>query len=73
MAFGIYPIVSLSAARAKRDEAKSQLMDGHDPSSVRKLKAHANIEASLKTFERIARERHETFRPQWAIIHAADA
>lgn len=72
MAFGAYPIVSLADARAKRDEAYTQLAEGHDPGVVRKLKIEANLEAGRQTFERVAREWYENARPQWAAVHADD-
>jgi len=59
MNFGIYPMVSLLDARAKRDEAYAILCDGHDPAVVKKLKVEANLEASRQTFERVARQCHE--------------
>lgn len=70
--FGLYPMVSLVAARGKRDNARALLDEGQDPSVVKKLKIEANIEATRNTFERIAREWHENSRPQWAAIHADD-
>lgn len=72
MNFGIYPMVSLLDARAKRDEAYAMLCDGHDPAVVKKLKVEANLEASRQTFERVARQWHENAKSQWATIHAAD-
>lgn len=72
MAFGIYPMVSLVNARAKRDEARALLDEGKDPSVVKKLKIEANLEATRNTFERVARDWHETSKPQWAAIHAND-
>ena len=72
MAFGIYPLVSLVAARTKRDEARALLDEGKDPSVVKKLKIEANLEATRNTFERVARDWHETCQPQWAAIHAND-
>ncbi len=36
LAFGPYPQVSLTTARAKRDEASTQLSEGHDPSILKK-------------------------------------
>jgi hypothetical protein len=56
LAFGVYPQVSLSDARVKRDEAASLLAEGTDPIVARKLKIEANVEASRQTFERIARQ-----------------
>lgn len=72
MAFGAYPLVSLTDARAKRDEAFTILSEGRDPSVARKLKIEENMEASRQTFERVAREWHENAKAQWAKIHAAD-
>lgn len=72
MNFGVYPMVSLVNARAKRDEARAILEDGRDPAVVKKLKIEANREAVQNTFERVAREWHENFKSQWAAIHADD-
>lgn len=72
MSFGIYPLVSLVSARAKRDDARALLEEGKDPSVVKKLKIEANLEATRNTFERIARDWHETSKPQWAAVHADD-
>lgn len=72
MAFGAYPLVTLSDARAKRDEAYTLLSEGHDPGIAKKLKIEANIEASRQTFERVARQWHANVRSQWAKRHAND-
>lgn len=72
IAFGSYPTVGLLDARAKRDEARGQLDEGHDPSALRKLQVAANIEAGLTTFELVAREWHANFKSQWAVRHADD-
>lgn len=72
MNFGVYPMVSLVNARAKRDEARAILEDGRDPAVAKKLKIEANREAAQNTFERVAREWHENFKSQWAAIHADD-
>lgn len=69
---GIYPMLSLVDARAKRDEARVQLQDGLDPAIIRKLKVQANIEAARTTFEFVARDWHKLSRPQWGSIHAED-
>ena len=56
MSLGAYPEVSLKAARAKRDEARTVLADGKDPSQQRQIrKLTAKVEAS-NTFGAIARE-----------------
>ncbi|MBB5708334.1 Arm DNA-binding domain-containing protein [Sphingopyxis panaciterrulae] len=65
MNFGIYPMVSLVQARAKRDEARAILDDGQDPSIVKKLTIEANRKATACTFKRVANEWHEVFKAQW--------
>ncbi|MBB3858828.1 hypothetical protein GGQ88_000068 [Novosphingobium hassiacum] len=72
LALGSYPLISLVQARTLRDEARSQLAEGRDPSVIRKLKIEANLEAGRNTFERVARKWHENARSQWARIHADD-
>lgn len=72
MALGIYPMVSLLDARAKRDEARAVLAEGRDPAVVRKLRVDANLAAARNTFEIIAREWHANSKPQWAPVHADD-
>jgi integrase len=42
LAFGIYPVISLADARARRDAAKKLLANGVDPSTRRKLDKAAN-------------------------------
>jgi len=69
---GIYPMLSLIDARAKRNEARAQLHEGRDPAVVRKLQVQANIEATRTTFELVARAWHELSKPQWGAIHADD-
>lgn len=49
-----------------------QLLEGHNPSVLKKLKFVENVKASRATFERVARDWHENFKSQWATVHAAD-
>jgi integrase len=72
MALGSYPRISLVDARLKRDEARTQLEEGHDPSHVKKQKIEANLEAGRQTFERVARAWHENTKGKWAKVHASD-
>lgn len=72
MAFGAYPLVSLVTAREKRDEAFTLLCEGRDPAIAKKLRIEENIEAARQTFERVARQWHETVKGQWAKRHAND-
>ena len=66
LSLGTVPEVSLKEARRKRDDARSILEDGVDPSYYR-ASAKAFGEDS---FEAVAREWYEKFRGQWAESHA---
>ena len=72
MNFGIYPMVSLLDARAKRDEAYASLCEGRDPAIVKKLKIEENLEAARQTFQKLARAWHGNVKSQWARRHAED-
>jgi integrase len=72
MAFGSYPLISLSDARTRRDEAYLILSEGRDPTIAKKLKIEANLEASRQTFERVAQQWHQNAKGQWAKRHAND-
>jgi integrase len=52
--FGIYDTVSLSDARARRDDAKRQLRSGEDPGAVVKAKKAAVVAATANTFRAVA-------------------
>jgi hypothetical protein len=54
LAFGVYPDVSLKAAREKRDNARQQLAAGIDPGEARKAEKQA--QAGAEAFEAVARE-----------------
>ncbi|WP_036232641.1 tyrosine-type recombinase/integrase [Marinobacterium litorale] len=55
-AFGVYPDVSLAAAREQRDAARTQLTQGIDPNATKRAKKQAGREAAENSFELIARE-----------------
>jgi integrase len=57
--------VSLREAREKRDELKRQLANGVDPGAVRK--AHKVSQAD--TFQALALEWHDKFKPSWTQEH----
>ena len=54
LAIGSYPATSLLEARKVRDEARSQIADGGDPSQIKREKAMAEKESQDQTFEKIA-------------------
>jgi integrase len=56
LSLGSFPIIKLSEARAKRDEAKKLLAEGTDPSVKRKLDKIAAATSAANTFGAIATE-----------------
>jgi len=56
LSFGTYPEISLSRARKYREEARTQVATGIDPSEQRKAVKASQAESSLNSFEVIARE-----------------
>ena len=69
LAFGAYPDISLAEARQKREQARSLLANGADPSVTKKAQKAANTQET-ETFEIVAREWHTKFAPSWASCHA---
>jgi integrase len=53
-AFGVYPAVSLSEARVRRDDAKRQLRSGEDPGAVVGAEKLAVVAATADTFAAVA-------------------
>jgi integrase len=56
LALGVYPIMTLSAARTGRDEARRLLMQDIDPNAAKKARKRAAKVAGENTFGAIARE-----------------
>ena len=71
ISLGVYPDVSLSNARERRDEARKQLASGVDPSQDRKAQKAAQADRLANNFEQVAREWFSKFSPSWAPAHAA--
>jgi len=71
LAMGTYPVVGLSEARQRRDDAKRLLENGVDPSLNRKAIKAARNEAAANSFEAIAREFHDHKKSEWTKDHAA--
>lgn len=70
MAFGSYPVVSLTAARKTRDAAKLQKSEGTDPVQARKLEKVKRTRNTGDTFKAIALEWYGKQAPQWSESHA---
>jgi integrase len=56
LAIGVYPEVSLVAARRARDEARALLAAGRDPSLEKQARTRAAARAAAATFEQVARD-----------------
>jgi integrase len=72
LALGIYPEISLSEARQRRDEAKRQVANAIDPSEQKKAEKQARKATVENTFKAIALEWHEYKRPNWSKGYAED-
>jgi integrase len=72
LALGSYPSMTLSEARARRDEAKAQLRDGLDPSMQRRIALRSARANQQNTFEAMARKWHAQRQSTWSKVHAAD-
>lgn len=70
LALGVYPDVSLKAAREKRDDARRLLANDIDPSTQRKEEKQARELAEKNNFEAVAREWHRIKAAEWAPRHA---
>ena len=67
LSLGVYPDVSLKAAREKRDAARKQLATGIDPGQVRRAEKIA--QGGAESFEAIACEWHAKFSAGWVASH----
>lgn len=56
LAFGSYPEIPLKEARRRRDEARSQIAHGIDPSEAKRALADAEAESARNSFSVIAEE-----------------
>jgi len=74
LALGAYPIVSLEAARQRREDAKKLPANGVDPGEMKKVLKSAAKDKAANKFEVVAREWHHKFSSagKWSPTHAAD-
>lgn len=70
LALGKYPIISLSEARQRRDDAKRLLDTGIDPLINRQAVKASKHEAASNSFEVLAREFHSNKKIEWTAGHA---
>ncbi|MBG6242260.1 MAG: DUF4102 domain-containing protein [Candidatus Symbiopectobacterium sp. Dall1.0] len=71
LAVGVYPAVTLAAARQKRDEARQNVAAGVDPVKAKNYGASAAAAKTI-TFKEIALEWHEFKKPRWSPGYASD-
>ncbi|SEO85367.1 integrase arm-type DNA-binding domain-containing protein [Nitrosovibrio sp. Nv6] len=72
LSFGVYPKVSLSDARKRRDELRQQLQADLDPSAERKAANLRKKLAAENSFEAVAREWYGKQVHTWVPHHASD-
>ena len=70
LSLGIYPDVSLKAARDKRDAARQLVANGIDPGIDRKVEKEESTGTSPDSFEAVAREWFIKKQPTWVASHA---
>lgn len=72
LSIGVYPEISLSEARNKREKARKLLAENIDPSYAKQEEKRQVLLKSENTFEAIAREWHETNLNTWTPKHGAN-
>jgi hypothetical protein len=70
ISLGVFPDVSLSMARDRRDEARRLVADKIDPSEHRKIMKRADIERTANSFEMVAREWFVKYSTNWVSSHS---
>ncbi|KQM21523.1 hypothetical protein ASE49_14025 [Novosphingobium sp. Leaf2] len=66
LSFGTYPVMTLVAARAKRDEAKGMLAEGRDPAVEKVVAAKAKTVEVENTF-RVVADRWVELNSGWSL------
>ena len=69
LAVGVYPDVSLSDARERREAGRKMLANGADPSAVKKAQKAAVVALAENSFEIVAREWLTKFSKDWKESH----
>ncbi|WP_449412594.1 tyrosine-type recombinase/integrase [Pandoraea soli] len=70
LALGVYPEISLAAARKSREEAREGLTQGADPNTAKKETKRLAALAAATSFEAVAREWYESQRGGWSTSYA---
>ncbi|WP_341918601.1 tyrosine-type recombinase/integrase [Hydrocarboniphaga effusa] len=70
ISLGVYPDISLKAARERREQARKLIAQGVDPSTNRQAGKAAQADRSANSFELIAREWFAKHKPNWVGSHS---
>ncbi len=70
LSLGVFPDVTLKAARDRRDEARKLIANGVDPGEHRKANKAAGAERAKNSFEVVAMEWFDIRRPGWKPNHS---
>ena len=73
LALGAYPEVSLKTARLRRDDARSMLREGRDPSAERKATKQRQALEAKNAFKVVALDFIERMGQRWSERHRANA
>lgn len=71
LAIGVYPEISLSEARERREVARKILANGADPSDVKRVQKATKIALTENSFESVAREWFSKHAPNWKENHSS--
>lgn len=70
LSIGVYPDISLQAARSQRDDARKLIAQGTDPSQAKKRKKQLATININNSFESVAREWHANNKEPWSTRYA---
>ncbi|MDD2686793.1 MAG: integrase arm-type DNA-binding domain-containing protein [Gallionella sp.] len=73
LSIGVYPDVTLSEARDRREQARKLLANGGDPSAIKqatKQEKQKTIQIAENSFKNLAAELHKIKSPMWTAGHA---
>ena len=71
LSLGVYPDVSLSQARERRENARKLLANGTDPGAVKQAQKTAAFVHSENSFEVVARDWYARHSPNWKENHSS--
>ncbi len=73
LSLGVYPDITLTEARERREQARKLLANGGDPSAIKQAAKQAKVKAvqiAENSFRNLAIEFHKVKSPMWTEGHA---